>query len=287
MTRDVSKPPPAAAEYPPSKHLLRDLRIRVDRADAVLKARLDATPEIADGGGRTRVGVLATLVDVIAGETALRAVLPRWTATSDLTLHLAELPARGPIEATAQILRSGRQTVVLEAALRGDDGSGLGMGRVGFAVLPARDPLQSGGHWAEAPATDTDFSTPESGFRRPILEEMGIEFDAETPGVARLAGVPSRLVNSLGALQGGAVAILVEAAAERFAISRLGPRVRVRSLSIHYLKLARVGPMRAAPREVARTAGGLWVDVRLFDDGAANALVAAATIQVDEAPSVA
>ena len=111
--------------YPPRRHLLRDLGIVVDRVDQQVVARLEPLPEIGDQTGRTRVGVLATLADVIAGETAIRSVLPNWTATSNLAIHVDEIPHSEPIEATSRILRSGRQTVVLEVALRnGRDDSG-------------------------------------------------------------------------------------------------------------------------------------------------------------------
>jgi acyl-coenzyme A thioesterase PaaI-like protein len=273
--------------YPPRQHLLRDLRIVVDRVGHDVVARLEPSPEIVDSTGRTRVGVLATLVDVIAGETAIRSVLPSWTATSNLAVYVDEIPLSDPIEVTSQILRSGRQTVILEVELRsGRDGREIGVAQIGFAILPARNDVQSSGHWAEAPEARTDFATPDSGFNEPILETMGLIFDPEDAAIARLPTVPPYLINSLGALQGGAVAILVEAAAEHFAAARLEGSVRVRSLVIQYLKLGRVGPIRAESRQIARTAGGLLVHVTLFDQGADDALLTVATIQVDEASPV-
>ena len=276
------------ATYPPPKHLLRDLRIVVDRVGQDTVARLEPTPEIADATGRIRVGVLATLVDVIAGETAIRSVLPNWTATSNLAVFVDEIPPSEPVEATARVLRSGRQTVILEVALRGARAGGeIGVAQVGFAILPSRNDVQSRGHWAEAPEARTEFARPDSGFRKPILEAIGFVHDLGDPTISRLPGVPPYLVNSLGALQGGAVAILVDAAAEHFAAERLGGSVRVRSLVIQYLNLGRVGPIRAECRSIARTAGGLLVHVTLFDEGAGDTLLTVATIQVDEASRVA
>jgi acyl-coenzyme A thioesterase PaaI-like protein len=286
----MSAPP---SSYPPPQHLLRDLRIVLDRTSST-DASLDVTakiiggPEITDSGGRVRVGVLATLVDVVAGEMAIRTVLPGWTATSDLSVHVDEVPGEGPIEASARVLRSGRQTVVLEATLRaGIDRREFGVAHVGFAILPPRGDLQSGSHWAAAPAERTEFALPDSGFEKPILDTLGLEFDVESPAITRLPGIPDYLINSLGALQGGAVAILLEAAAERFARATLTGPVRVRSIAIHYLKLGRVGPIRAESRRIARTAGGELVRVTLHDEGADDVLLSVATIQVDEATLVA
>jgi len=273
--------------YPPPQHLLRDLRIVVDRVGQDVVARLDPSPQIADPTGRTRVGVLATLVDVIAGEAAIRSVLPNWTATSNLAVYVDEIPQSDPIEATSRVLRSGRQTVVLEVELRsGREGREIGVAQIGFAILAARNDLQSSRHWAEAPEARTDFATPTSGLRKPILETIGLVYDLDDPSISWLPGVPPYLINSLGALQGGAVAILVDAAAEHFATARLGGSVRVRSLVIQYLRLGRVGPIRAECRPIARTTGGLLVHVALFDEGADDALLTVATIQVDEASPV-
>ncbi len=64
------------------------------------------------------------------------------------------------------------------------------------------------------------------------------------------------------------MAIALEAAAEKFAGSILDGALQVRSLAIHYLKLARVGPVRAQSRVIARSRGGLLIRVELFDEGA-------------------
>lgn len=279
----------ARPSYPPPQHLLRDLRIVLERSDDAVVARLEPTPEVADATGRTRVGVLATLLDVVAGEAAIRSALPDWAATSDLSLSVDEIPTSGPIEARASILRAGRQTIVLEASLRdGRDGREFGLGHLGFARLPAKTDFQSRGHWAEAPTSRTDFGTSDTGFEKPLLEKMGlVRGNGEAAGVAQIPSVPPYLINSLGALQGGALAILLEAAAEHFARVALARPVRVRSLAIHYLKLARVGPIRAESRLLARTAGGVQVHVKLFDGGAGDVLSSVATVQVEEASRVA
>ncbi len=280
-------PDPERPSYPPAHHLLRDLRIVVERQANELTGRLDVMPALADATGRPRVGVLATLVDVVAGEVAIRSVLPGWTATSDLNIHVDDLPTEGAIEATPRILRSGRQTVVVEVALRSAaDANQLGVATVGFAILQARSDEQKGGHWAESPEARTEFALAGTLLKEPILDAVGLEFDSLNPAIARI-GVRPFVRNSLGALQGGAVAILLEAAAENFAASSLEGALQVRSLAIHYLKLARVGPVRAQSRVIARTRGGLLIRVELFDEGESEVLLTVATIQVDQAPALA
>jgi len=267
--------------YPPPRHLLRDLRIVIERDDRGIVGSLEIVPEMLDAAGRLRIGVLATLVDVVAGEASIRAVSPDWVATSDLSLDVALLPAAGRVEAIPRVIRQGRQTVVLEVALREPDtGSDLGLATLGFAILAARSDVQKSAHWAETPAPRSEFALPDSGLRKPILEAIGVGFDPARPGLARLAVRPD-LVNSLGAIQGGGMAILLEATAEDLARAQLGEPVHVHSLGIHYLKLARVGPVRAEARRLARTAAGVLLRVELFDEGRDDELLTVASVGLD------
>ena len=115
---------------------------------------------------------------------------------------------------------------------------------------------------------------------RVLVEAMGIAFDPSEPGTAEVA-VDPYLQNTLGALQGGIVAIFAEATAERLAASVLGAPVRVRGLELQYLKLGKVGPIRARARELGRTASGLIVRVELDDRGQRDALLTVATVWID------
>lgn len=109
-----------------------------------------------------------------------------------------------------------------------------------------------------------------------------MRFDPNAAGTAEVDLDPY-LQNTLGALQGGVVAILAEAAAERLATAALGSAVRVRGLELQYLKLGRKGPIRARARELARTAAGLIVRVELDDRGDGEALLTVATVWIDRA----
>lgn len=83
------------------------------------------------------------------------------------------------------------------------------------------------------------------------------------------------------------MAILLEATADRLAEVLLGRRVRVRSLTIHYLKLARRGPVRAEARPIALSqTGGALLRVELYDegrDGGEEELLSVASVQVEAA----
>lgn len=280
-------PTPSSSTYPPTDHILNDLGIAIERdlehPDRT-RATLDLRPAFLDDTGRPRVGVLAILADVIAGESAIRSVMPNWAATSDLSLAVADLPSEGPIEATLDILRSGRQTVVLEVHLhppgapRGD--ARFGLATLTFSVLPGRGNDEKTLRFSESVGQRTDFSSLGQSLEKPIGDALGLEPDPMDPSILRLPMRPY-VENSLGALQGGVGAVLLEAAAEQFARHELDAPVRVRSLAIHYLKLGRIGPIRATARTLTQTPAGLLARVALHDEGKDDALLSVANVQVD------
>ena len=92
------------------------------------------------------------------------------------------------------------------------------------------------------------------------------------------ASSPSYNRNSLDAIQGGALALLVEGAAES-AGSKLG-LCRVRDLEIHYLALGRTGPIQARPRILRRDADSALVRVEIVDGGAEDRTVVIATAEL-------
>lgn len=269
--------------YPPDIHIVRDLAPVIERGEDGSAIHLPIVREILEDGGRPRVGVVATAVDIIAGETAIREVLPQWIATSNLSLHVGDLPASGTLRARPRVIRKGRTTLVMEVDLDHlESGASCGLATIGFAILPRRNDLQARVHWAEDPEPRSDFSNETSGFTKSLVDTLGLEFDSTDPGTARLAVGPY-VINTLGAMQGGVIAILIDATADHFGASVLGEPARVRSLEIHYLKLARVGPVRAQARSLGRTGSGLIVRVSLHDEGRENALLSVATLHVDRA----
>ncbi|MAG29963.1 MAG: hypothetical protein CL908_03600 [Deltaproteobacteria bacterium] len=271
--------------------MTRDLAPTIVRRDGQSTISIPVVSEILDAAGFPRAGVFATIVDIVAGEYAIREVLPEWIATSNLSLQLDELPRAGTLHASPHILRRGRTTLVIEVDLFHSEAadaqanaapSNLGIATVGFSILPRRNDLQAGVHWAEEPDPLTTFATKTSGFDKPILDQIGLEGDPSDPATTRIAVQP-HLLNTLGALQGGIVALFLEAAGERFAASLLEQPVRVRTLELHYLKLARKGPIRAQARSLGRIGTSLLVRVEVFDDGQDGALIDVGTLTVDSA----
>jgi uncharacterized protein (TIGR00369 family) len=233
--------------YPPDHHLLRDLAVEVEhRADGTSAAWLTIVPQLLDDTGCVRTGVLATVVDMIGGGLSAMAASPNWIATADLTLHVVNRATAGTVEAVARVMRAGRTTVVIEVTLRADR-SPLGIATMTFSVLPRRD---------DNPTISFDSATPRaslvlpgSGFTRPLLDELGLTVLDAPAGVVDLP-VDDYARNSLGALQGGVVALGIDVAGEQALRAACGTPVRVTDLQITYLALVR-GALRTSVDVIA------------------------------------
>lgn len=302
MTEPAGSEPEKPNAYPPPHHIVRDLQVSIDRSQGDWAIRLPVVPEIADATGRARIGVAAIIADMIAGQTAIREVSPAWIATSNLALQVGDLPSDGLLFGHPKVLRKGATTIVIEVRLdrhangrdaddaRATPAQTVGLSTLGFAILPRRNALQTELHRSRETGEDTVYAPAGTGFAKPLLEAIGVRFErAEAPSETGAGScwaevdLDPYLQNTLGALQGGVVAILVEAAAERLASSTFAGPVRVRGLELQYLKLGRKGPIRARAREFARTAAGMIVRVELVDRGDGDALLTVATVWTDRA----
>ncbi|MDG2335875.1 MAG: PaaI family thioesterase [Myxococcota bacterium] len=264
----------APTSYPPDPHLLRDLNLWVEEEREGYRAGLEITPWLCQRGG-VRAGVLATLVDVIGGAQATRSVQPNWVATCDLMLHLFAFPAQGSVLARSRLIRAGRSTVVIEVDLEDAAASSIGLATLTFSVLEARGDKQR----TNPPGFPgrTTFSSQGPALDRPILDRLEISPSRENSEQLEFA-CSSYNRNSLDAIQGGALALLVEGAAES-AGSKLG-LCRVRDLEIHYLALGRTGPIQARPRILRRDADSALVRVEIVDGGAEDRTVVIATAEL-------
>jgi uncharacterized protein (TIGR00369 family) len=267
--------------YSASPHFLADLGVDTEvTSDTTASATLPVTPHITGGDGGVRAGVLATLVDMAGGFLGVRVLQPDWMATADLTIQVVR-PASGPVvEARASVLRRGRTTLVIEANLYNVPGSGsdlpVGAGEelvawstVTFAVLPASTSTPT----LEVPMdVPNRWSLTGAGFDVPIAEALLIS--VVDPAAGRVSMPKHRyLLNSLDAVQGGAMALLGEvAAAEALAAAdnREVSRIMVTDLRVSYLTLGRVGPIVTRTRVLGAEPGaaGLSAVVELVDAGA-------------------
>jgi uncharacterized protein (TIGR00369 family) len=236
--------------YPPEQHLLRDLRFSFEHGDNnTSRAWLPIVPELCTDQGHARVGALATLVDVIGGGLAANAAAPDWIATADLTIHLVRGAAAGStVEARAAVQRKGRTTVVMDVQLVDDDERELGIATMSFSVLPRRDINPTMETMNRGPST---MALPTSRLLAPIPDVLAIEVRDGARGEIDVP-VTDWCRNSMGAMQGGVVAMVVELAAEqalRSAARSAGrsagdPTLVIADLELTYLGFGRVGPIR-------------------------------------------
>jgi uncharacterized protein (TIGR00369 family) len=258
-----------AFAYPPAVHVLRDLGIESEiRTDGTGSAWLPVTPFVAAPWGGVRAGVLATLVDVAGGGVAVRAAQPDWIATADLAVASAA-PASGPVvEARARVARRGRTTLVVEVHLHDapagfERGSAppIGWGSMTFALLPRRDTTP---RLDEVPPNGarSSFRSPGALLPRPIATAAGIE---HTDDGATLA-VTEYVENSLGAVQGGMMALLGDVAGAAAVGEAIGGEATSVDLQVTYLALGRSGPIRARAQVLAADRVRGSATVHLFED---------------------
>jgi uncharacterized protein (TIGR00369 family) len=265
-----------ALTYPPERHLLRDLRLSFEHGENYTsRAWMPVVPELCSDDGAVRAGALATLVDVIGGGLAATVAHPGWIATADLTLHVVASVTSGSVEARARVAHTGRTTVVIEVELRDDTGAEVGIATMSFAVLPRRD---------DNPDITTSMTTGAStmalsgsGMRGSILDELEVRV-VDAPRGELEAPVGTWSLNSLGAMQGGAVATLVDAAAELAARAASNELLVVRDIQLTYLALARVGPILTRVEVLGSRPGAVTAHVELLDTGAASRVTSVARV---------
>jgi uncharacterized protein (TIGR00369 family) len=231
--------------YPPDEHLLRDLRFSFahDPDGRSSRAWMPVVPEVCTDRGFARAGALATLVDVIGGGLAATAAQPDWIATADLTLHVVGGAEPGTtVQADARVLRAGRTTVVIEVDLSAG-ATDIAIATMSFSVLPRRDiNLDMSTVGDEGPST---MASPDSRMRAPLLDALGLRVVDAPSGIVEVA-VTDWARNSMGAMQGGVVATVADAAGEAALRAATGERVVVTDMQVTYLGFGRVGPVRTA-----------------------------------------
>ena len=267
------------ANYPPDRHLLRDLRLTFERGDngdgQTSRAWMPVVPEVCTHDGSVRAGVLATLVDVIGGGLAATAAHPGWIATADLTLHVVGAATSGSVEARARVAHTGRTTVVIEVDLYDDAGSRFGIATMSFAVLPRRD--ENPDITTSRSSGPSTMALPTSGMRASMLDELELRVVDAARGELE-APVGEWSLNSLGAMQGGAVATVVDAAAESAASAHAGTPLVVTDIQLTYLALARVGPMRTRVEVLGTAPGAVTTHVETVDTGSESRVTSLARV---------
>ncbi|CAB4950066.1 unannotated protein [freshwater metagenome] len=274
--------------YPPAKHILRSLRYEVEhRPDFTSTASMEAGPNLRTTSGHVEIGALATLADATAGGLAALAASPGWIATSDLTLHLAGAVNAERVFAHGRVLRRGNSKIVLAVDLESEAGASLGIATMSFSVLPRRDgnPIMSSSSEVTTHSfLPSDGQLDNGSVEEHIHEAIGVRTITDVIG-----GVESQMteyvVNTLGAMQGGAVATLGAASASSAlqATTKSNELFECVDLVITYLSLGKAGPIRASAvvTQVNSDWGTARVEIR--DAGSENrlmAVVAATAVRV-------
>jgi uncharacterized protein (TIGR00369 family) len=255
--------------YPPDHHLLRDLRFSFEHGDAKRsRAWMPIVPEVCTDLGHARAGALATLVDVIGGGLAATAAAPDWIATADLTLHVVRgAPPGSVVEARAEVLRAGRTTVVIEVALVDDREREIGVATMSFSALPRRD--INPGVGAIRTAGPSTMATDTSYLALPLFDPIGVEVRDPATGSIDVP-VTEWTLNSMGAMQGGVVALVTDIAAETGLRAATGEPLVVVDMQLSYLGFGRVGPVRSHVDVLGTAAGHGTARIELVDTGAEN-----------------
>jgi len=264
------------ATYPPDRHLLRDLRLEFDHSDdRTSKAWLPVVPELCADDGSVRAGALATLVDVIGGGLAASTAQPDWIATADLTLHVVGAVTTGSVAAAARVVHAGRTTVVIEVELHDPAGREVGLATMSFARLPRRIGNPDVGESMSSGPSTMALAT--SRLDGSLLEMLGARVVDVARGELEVP-VADWSLNSLGAMQGGAVATVIDAAAEAAIRAATSESLVVTDLQITYLALGRVGPIRTRVDVLGVGPGYAVARVELVDAGAASRVTSVARV---------
>ena len=262
------RPVPIIGGYPPEHHVLRDLRLESESSPGLgARGWITVDEHLRGPTDLPHPGALATLVDAVGGGLAAMAARPDWIATADLTLHVVPRTGVQRAEAAGHVVRKGPTTVVVEVGLTTDTGEELGLATMTFAVLPRRDgnPVidQADG------VTRTSMALEDSGFTESLEAATGLTtIDASTGAVA--LPLTDYVRNTLGAVQGGMMAMTGAVAAERALSAAADTHLDIVDLQVSYLALAKVGPVVSTTRVLATQSTFGTAHVELSDAGATN-----------------
>ena len=264
--------------YPPPDHYLSDLGFQLTLGTGESHVLLEVEPTLcAPAGAGMLLGVLATAIDMAAGSLSRRLAAPDWVATSDLAIDLVDPVLPGPARVDCRLARRGRGLMSLDLDLRGGDAEWAprrGLATAAFAVLPDPGREQGGRRAHDSPAQDDGAAIAVAPHPRsaraalPLYDRLGIRILDGAAGAIE-AELDDYVRNTFGALQGGVVAVLGEAAI----LAATGRPLS--ALAVRYRTLGRQGPFRTAVEVVSGGLGGIARAV-VRDDGARGAVVAVA-----------
>lgn len=267
MTRlDEAHPDPEPVPAPLARQgrtmFVNDLAFGFDISEDGMTMTGDATITDAlrsTGSELPRPSVLATIADCVAGIPACLATTPQLAVTLDIAVHIVSDRCDDRLELSGEIVKMGRSTVAAE--VRFSNAATHQLVAHSYVTFMASPRPQD-----TAPPLIRGMRT--TGFM-PIPFPDYIGMQVVEPGVTEIEHGPF-LQQASGTLQGGAVALLGELAAETLA------QHPVLDLDIRYLSAVRQGPGRAT----AVSLGGGVVRSEVRDAGMDNRLAALVTARV-------
>ena len=286
--------PPRPTSYPPERHALRDLDVTTEHLTA--ERSLSVAPvdgPVRNAAGAASIGFLAALFDTNAGLMALIAGRPKWTATLDLGLHATGWLTEGPAVLEGRLVRAGSNIVVIGADVY--DGCGVGdldelagdtgrrphvaSGIATFTRIPARASAASGSlDPLGLVGTRRNLGPVVAPDPVPLGERIGLRVIDAANGVVELHNHPY-VQNSFGAINGGVLGMVFQAAAEGAVAGMVAT-----DLQVHYLSQAKVGPARTSLDVLRRTADHAVCAIRAVDAGNDDVVLALATVTLQPPP---
>lgn len=229
-----------------------------ETAEGHIVGTAPASPHLRNAFGALQTGALLTLLDNVGGICGGLASLPDgWVVTTNLAARVVEgAPAVGPLRLDADVLRRGRNNVVVSTTLR-DDGRGgelVADGVVTSAIL-----VPENGPPVTVRPLAIGSSEPSRETLPPLAEWIGVRTIDERSIEIDLTDIHR---NPWGILHGGVVATLVDLAAEH-ATDRASTDV-----VLHFLAPNRIGPVRAVAELLGARSDGELVRIEVRDEGA-------------------
>lgn len=233
---------------------------------------VDVFPEISHGG-HIRASVVMLLVDMVAGVLDEIDDPEAWHFTTDFNLRMFDGPPPERVEARTTRLRLGTTSSIVEADLTDGAGRPVGYSQIGFA----RKALRPG----DPPKPDIGSGNRtfrRENIERPLLEAAGVWIPDAAAGHAEVELLDA-LRQPAGLMQGGMVAMMLEAGAIAIAEHDMGTTMRVVDFDLRYLAGAKVGPMWTSARWLGTPESG-WINVELRDRGMDDRLTTTAMARV-------
>jgi uncharacterized protein (TIGR00369 family) len=127
------------------------------------------------------------------------------------------------------------------------------------------------------PPSTTSVLSDVEGERLPFFEHLGLRWtNIGADGVSVEMEIRDDLRVPAGTLQGGVIATLVDVTAATTAAQGSSGLVATSEMTLHFLAPGRIGPVHATGELLRSRAGGAAVEVRVYDSGNSDRLMAVA-----------